>query len=135
MSDHEPNPSSLSFSIAFLSAGFSGGLCCSVERPCASGRTSLLSPMCVRLTGVDICIAVLIGCNRPNCLLIHINIHILVFFALSPAQLVSSALSGRFPVCFFVHTCVSVSLSLSPFSHLLFGPRPQWSRLVRHARV
>ena len=86
------------------------------QRPCAPGRTSLLSPVCVRLTGVGICLAVMIGCNRPNCLHIHINIHIFVFFALSPAQLVSSALSGRFPVCFFLHTCVSVSLGLSlPF--------------------
>ena len=115
LSDCRPNASPPPFSTV-SSLQVSGGSRYFEESLCAFGSTSILSPMCVRLTGVDICIAVLIGCNHPSFLHIHINIHILMLFALSPTQLVSSALSGRFPVCFFFHTCVSVSLGLSlPF--------------------
>ena len=45
----------------------------------------------------------------------------------------SPVLLGHVPVCFFVYTCVNVSLS--PFPHLFLGPRPRWSRLVLHARA
>ena len=67
---------------------------------------------CVRgLSGVDICLARLIGCNR----LIHLQYtYTCVLVSCFSAQLVSSVLPGRFPGCASLSPRVRVSLSLSP---------------------
>ena len=48
----------------------------------------------------------------------------------------SSASTGRVPVFLCSYVRGSLSLSLFPFYHLLFGSGPRWSRLVSpHTRV
>ena len=83
--------------------------------PCASGRTSTLSPACVGYQASTSVSPGLIGCNRLIRLHIHIYIHVLVFlfpiFCSTRVFCVAGSLSY---VCFFVHTSMSVSLSL-PF--------------------
>ena len=102
LSDHGPNSSSLSFSIAFFPQVF-GRLVLLRGAPVCFRQNLHLVP-CVRgLSGVGICLAGLIGCNRSNCLHIHTNIPILVFL---------------YPV-----SCATrVSCVAGPHSRVLSGP-------------
>ena len=91
LSDRGPNSSSLSFSIAVFPQSF-GRLVLLRGTPVCFRQNLHLVP-CVRgLSGVGICLAGLIGCNRSNCLHIHIYIRTL-------AILVSCLLLNSCPLC------------------------------------
>ena len=124
-------------------------LCCFPIASCAGSRDPDSAPWnasvlpadspsrspCAHVIRVGICLADLIGCNRSDYLHIFINIHILVFFCSVSGSTCVFCVDRPFPR---VLLCPYVSERLSltpPFSHLLFGPRPRWSRLVLHAHA
>ena len=121
----------ITFSHRFLSCRFSGGSRCFEERPCASGSTSIVFPFRAQTIRHRHLFAGLIGCNRSRALLFicHSLIYIYSCLSLYLVPLVSSALTGCVPMfpCSYVHGSLSFPF---PLYHLLFGPRPPWSRLV-----
>ena len=114
LSDREPNPSSLSFSIAFFPQVF-GRLVLLRGTPVCFRQNLHLVP-CVRgLSGVGICLAGLIGCNRLISLHIFINIHILVFFCSVSGSTCVFCVDGplsRVLLCPYVRERLSLSFPL-----------------------
>ena len=112
----------------------SGGSRCSEERPCASGSTSGLLPLCVRTNRHRHLFAGMFGCNRsaPYCgpllTVSHlVNTDIYLLASLCVGVYSRFCVEGPRP-CVSPIARSQFSLSLHP--RLLFGSRPRWSRLV-----